>query len=43
MSDKALIVRGTNFSKDKQEENKAILVQILLQLWRPDISELTLL
>ena len=41
-SDKTLIVRGTNFSKEKQEESKAILDKVLLQLGRPDISELTL-
>ena len=40
-SDKTLIVSGTNFSKGKQGESKAILDQVLLKFGRPDISELT--
>ena len=32
----------TDFGKEKQEESKAVLDKVLLQLVRPDVSELTL-
>ena len=41
-SDKTCIVRGTDFSKEKQEESKKVLDKVLSQLERPDVCDLTL-
>ena len=40
-SDRTMIVRGSDFSKEKQEKSRLILDEVLCGLNRPDLSDLT--
>ena len=41
-SDRTIIVRGTDFTKDKQRESKKILDKVLAKLNRPEIADFTI-